>query len=204
VSAVTDRQLPAGAPPAARNTILVGVGAVAVAGTMLMYGMLALWFKFRDAAPLRTARNGKLIRDWLPADIAIPEVVTNTLMITMVVTCVMAQWAVYSAKRNDSSHAGLALVVTSMLGVAAINGQVAVYVQMGIGITDGPYQTMFYAVTGTMLFLLVTGLAFSLATMFRVYAGRVRDYQVVSAHALYWYFLATAFLAMWFVVYVQK
>jgi heme/copper-type cytochrome/quinol oxidase subunit 3 len=116
----------------------------------------------------------------------------------------MAQWAVYSAKRNDSSHAGLALVVTSMLGVAAINGQVAVYVQMGIGITDGPYQTMFYAVTGTMLFLLVTGLAFSLATMFRVYAGRVRDYQVVSAHALYWYFLATAFLAMWFVVYVQK
>lgn len=204
MSAVTDRQLPAGAPPAARNTILVGVGAVAVAGTMLMYGMLAVWFKFRDAAPLRTARNGKLIRDWLPADIAIPEVVTNTLMITMVVTCVMAQWAVYSAKRNDSSHAGLALVVTSMLGVAAINGQVAVYVQMGIGITDGPYQTMFYAVTGTMLFLLVTGLAFSLATMFRVYAGRVRDHQVVSAHALYWYFLATAFLAMWFVVYVQK
>ena len=204
MSAVTDRQLPAGAPPAARNTILVGVGAVAVAGTMLMYGMLALWFKFRDAAPLRSARNGKLIRDWLPADIAIPEVVTNTLMITMVVTCVMAQWAVYSAKRNDSSHAGLALVVSSMLGVAAINGQVAVYVQMGIGIMDGPYQTMFYAVTGTMLFLLVTGLAFSVATMFRVYAGRVRDYQVVSAHALYWYFLATAFLAMWFVVYVQK
>lgn len=204
MSAVTDRQRPAGAPPAARNTILVGVGAVAVAGTMLMYGMLAVWFKFRDAAPLRAAKNGKLIRDWLPADIAIPEVVTNTLMITMVVTCVMAQWAVYSAKRNDSSHAGLALLVTSMLGVAAINGQVAVYVQMGIGIMDGPYQTMFYAVTGTMLFLLVTGLAFSLATMFRVYAGRVRDHQVVSAHALYWYFLATAFLAMWFVVYVQK
>lgn len=204
MSAATDRQLPAGAPPAARNTTLVGVGAVAVAGTMLMYGMLAVWFKFRDAAPLRTAKNGKLIRDWLPADIAIPEVVTNTLMITMVVICVMAQWAVYSAKRNDSSHAGLALVVTSMLGVAAINGQVAVYVQMGIGIMDGPYQTMFYAVTGTMMFLLVTGLAFSVATMFRVYAGRVRDYQVVSAHALYWYFLATAFLAMWFVVYVQK
>ena len=204
MSVVTDRQLPAGAPPAARNTILVGVGAVAVAGTMLMYGMLAVWFKFRDAAPLRAAKNGKLIRDWLPADIAIPEVVTNTLMITMVVTCVMAQWAVYSAKRNDSSHAGLALLVTSMLGIAAINGQVAVYVQMGIGILDGPYQTMFYAVTGTMLFLLVTGLAFSLATMFRVYAGRVRDHQVVSAHALYWYFLATAFLAMWFVVYVQK
>ena len=106
----------------------------------------------------------------------------------------------YSAKRNDASHAGLALIVTSMLGVALINGQAAVYMQMGIGILDGPYQTMFYAVTGTMLFLLVTGLVFSLVTMFRVYAGRVRDYQVVSAHALYWYFLAMTFLAVWFVL----
>ena len=94
--------------------------------------------------------------------------------------------------------------MTSFLGVALINGQAAVYMQMGIGLLDGPYQTMFYAVTGTMLFLLVTGLVFSLTTMFRVYAGRVRDHQVVSAHALYWYFLATTFLAMWFVVYVQK
>ncbi len=204
MSAATDRQLPAGAPPAPRNTILVAAGAAAVAGTMLMYGMLAVWFKFRDAAPLRVAKNGKMIRDWLPADIAIPEVATNTLMITMVVTCVMAQWAVYSAKRHDVSHAGLALVVTSFLGVALINGQAAVYMQMGIGLLDGPYQTMFYAVTGTMLFLLVTGLVFSFTTMFRVYAGRVRDHQVVSAHALYWYFLATTFLAMWFVVYVQK
>ena len=107
MSTPTDRQLPAGAPPAARNTILVAAGAVAVAGTMLMYGMLAMWFKFRDAAPLRAAKNGKMIHDWLPADIAIPEVATNTLMITIVVTCVMAQWAVYSAKRNDASHAGL-------------------------------------------------------------------------------------------------
>ena len=145
-----------------------------------------------------------MIKDWLKKDVAIPEVAATTLMFTFVIACVMAQWAVYSAKRNDASHAGLALIVTSMLGVALINGQAAVYMQMGLGILDGPYQTMFYAVTGTMLFLLVTGLVFSLVTMFRVYAGRVRDYQVVSAHALYWYFLAMTFLAMWFVVYVQK
>ena len=137
MSASADRQLPVGAPPAPRNTILVAAGAVAVAGTMLMYGMLATWFKFRDASPLRVAKNGKMIRDWLPADIAIPEVATNTLMITIVVSCVMAQWAVYSAKRNDPSHAGLALIVTSMLGVALINGQAAVYMQMGIGIQIG-------------------------------------------------------------------
>jgi hypothetical protein len=27
---------------------------------------------------------------------------------------------------------------------------------------------------------------------------------VMSAHALYWYFLTAVFVALWFVVYVQK
>ena len=34
--------------------------------------------------------------------------------------------------------------------------------------------------------------------------GRVRDHELVAAHALYWYVLAVAFAAVWFVVYVTK
>jgi hypothetical protein len=34
--------------------------------------------------------------------------------------------------------------------------------------------------------------------------GRTTDREIVSAHALYWYFLSTMFLALWFVVYVTK
>lgn len=195
----------AAGPTRRTSTVFVATAFVAAGVAALMGGMLAMWLQFRANAPTRVASDGvSLIKDWLKKDVAIPEVAATTMVFTFVIACVMAQWAVYSAKRNDASHAGLALIVTSMLGVALINGQAAVYMQMGIGILDGPYQTMFYAVTGTMLFLLVTGLVFSLVTMFRVYAGRVRDYQVVSAHALYWYFLAMTFLAMWFVVYVQK
>jgi heme/copper-type cytochrome/quinol oxidase subunit 3 len=171
---------------------------------MLMFGMLAMWFKFRDASPLRESARGKMIHDWLPSDIKIPEVITNTMAFTMVIACVMAQWAVYSTRRNDSSHASLALAITSIIGIAAINAQVAVYLQMGMGLTDGPYQTMFYAVTGTMFALLVSGVAFSIVTMFRAVAGRLGDSSVMSAHALYWYFLTAVFVALWFVVYVQK
>jgi len=40
--------------------------------------------------------------------------------------------------------------------------------------------------------------------MFRAAAGRLGDRDVFTAHALYWYFLATVFIALWFVVYVQK
>ncbi|HAG67996.1 MAG: hypothetical protein ABR77_07095 [Acidimicrobiia bacterium BACL6 MAG-120322-bin79] len=204
MSTATSRALPSGASPAPRSSILVATSAVAAAGTMLMFGMLAMWFKFRDASPLRESARGKMIHNWLPADIKIPEVATNTMAFTMVIACVMAQWAVYSTRRNDSSHATVALAITAVIGIAAINAQVAVYLQMEMGLTDGAYQTMFYAVTGTMLALLVTGVAFSVITMFRAVAGRLGDSSVMSAHALYWYFLTAVFIALWFVVYVQK
>ena len=55
-----------------------------------------------------------------------------------------------------------------------------------------------------MLALLVTGVVFSIVAMFRAVAGRLGDSSVMSAHALYWYFLTAVFVALWFVVYVQK
>lgn len=200
----TTRVLPSGASPAPRSSVLVATSAIAASGTMLMFGMLAVWFRFRDASPLRESARGKLIHDWLPAEIKIPEVATNTMAITMVIACVMAQWAVYSARRSDSSHATLALTITAVIGLAVINAQVAVYLQMEMGLTDGAYQTMFYAITGTMMALLITGVVFSVVTMFRAVAGRLEDSSVMSAHALYWYFLTAVFVALWFVVYVQK
>ncbi|MHB1129727.1 MAG: cytochrome c oxidase subunit 3 [Ilumatobacteraceae bacterium] len=195
------------APPrsTARHQILLATAAAGSAALMLMFGMLAIWLRFRDDAPLRGSSNGvKMIRDWLPADIKIPEVATNTMLITLVMICVIAQWAVYATRRSDSSHAYLALAIVAVLGIAAINAQVAVYVQMGMGVRDGKYQTLFYAITGTMTALFVSGVVFSLVALFRALAGRLGDRQVMSAHALYWYVLTVAFSAMWFIVYVQK
>ncbi len=194
-------------PPrqAERNQIRVATAAASSGVLMLMFGMLATWLKFRDAAPLRASTRGtKMLRDWLPAEIKIPEVATNTMLITLVMACIIAQWAAYAARRNDFAHASLALGIVAMLGVAAINAQVAVYLQMQLVLRDGAYQTMFYTVTGSMLALLASGVVYSVVTLFRSLAGRVSDYHVMSAHAMYWYVLTAAFTAMWFVVYVQK
>ena len=187
------------------NQIRVATAAAASAALMLMFGLLATWLKFRDAAPLRASTKGtKMLRDWLPADIKIPEVAANTMLVTLVMACVIAQWAAYAARRNDSAHASLALGIVAMLGVAAINAQVAVYLQMELVLRDGAYQTMFYTVTGSMLALLASGVVYSVVALFRSLAGRVSDFRVMSAHAMYWYVLTAAFTAMWFVVYVQK
>lgn len=197
--------LPAGPQPAPRRQIFVGTGLVAAAGTMLIGGMLSIWLRFRAAAPLRDSSDGlKRIKDWLPADVKIPEVLTNVALVTVVVVCVMAQWAAYSSRRQDSKHTTMALGMTLLLGVALLNSLVAIYPQIEVGLADGAYETMFYAITGTVIALVVGGIAFTLAALFKSSGGRAANTDLMNAHALYWYFLSAAYAAVWFVVFVQK
>jgi cytochrome c oxidase subunit 3 len=163
--------------------------------------MLGLWLRFRDAA--LSQENGT----WVPRKIAIPEVASNIMLFTFVGLCIFAQWAVYSARRDDKSHTALALFLTGLLGLAIINAQAVVWVQMKLPINDGTgsaYGVMFYALTGTFLVLVIIGMVFSFVTAFRYLGGRVSEREIVTAHAMYWYFAAAAFAALWFVVYVTK
>ena len=47
-------------------------------------------------------------------------------------------------------------------------------------------------------------MVFSIVTAFRFLGGRTNDREIVTAHAIYWYFLGVAYAALWFVVYVTK
>ena len=187
------------------SSVFVASAFVAAALAALMGGMLAIWLDFRAKAPTRVATDGvSLIKDWLKKDIAIPEVAANTMMITFVIVCVMAQWAVYAGRRGDKSHTTLALGVTMFTGLALLNVQVALWMQMDIVLRDDAYQTMFYAITGTMFAIIASAVVYSLVAMFRVLAGRIGDHDVLAGHALYWYATFAIFTALWFVVYVQK
>ena len=195
-------------PPApqapARRQVFVATSLAAAAGTTLLGGMLAMWLQFRADAPLRESAKRGMIKDWMPAKIVVPEVATNMMLIGLCVVCVMAQWAVYSAKRNDRTHAGLAFGLTALFGLMVVNAQVYTWTQMCVAVNGGAFHTMFYAITGTMMVLLVSGLVFTAVAAFRYLGGRTKELEVVSANALYWYFLTAAFTALWFVVYVQK
>lgn len=194
------------AGPARRtSTVFVATAFVAAGVAALMGGMLAMWLQFRANAPTRVASDGvSLIKDWLKKDIAIPEVAATTMMITFVIACVMAQWAVYSARRGDKSHTTLALAVTLFTGLAIMNAQVALWMQMDIVLRNDAYETMFYTVTGTMFAVVASAVVYSLVAMFRVLAGRTGDHDVLAGHALYWYAVSGMFATMWFIVYVQK
>jgi heme/copper-type cytochrome/quinol oxidase subunit 3 len=201
---VTAPALAAG-PARRTSTVFVATAFVAAGVAALMGGMLAMWLQFRANAPTRVASDGvSLIKDWLKKDVAIPEVAATTMMFTFVIACVMAQWAVYSARRGDKSHTTLALAVTLFTALAIMNAQVALWMQIDIVLRNDAYETMFYTVTGTMFAVVASAMVYSLVAMFRVLAGRTGDHDVLAGHALYWYAVSGMFATMWFIVYVQK
>jgi heme/copper-type cytochrome/quinol oxidase subunit 3 len=190
--------LPAAAPPAPRRQLLVGTALACVAGSTLIGGMLAVWALLRERFLVATP-DGRF-----PVDYIITEVASNVMLITLWSLCVFAQWAVYAGKRNDRAHAALALGIVGLLGIAFVNGQAFVWYTMGVPIADDYYGALFYAVTGTMTALVVAGLIYTVVASFRALGGRLGEVEVLSAHALYWYFIAAAYSAVWFLVYVTK
>ena len=188
--------LPPAALPAPRRQLFIGTAVACVAATMLMGGMLAIWVLLRE----RVVDGGGRF----PVDYTIPEVATNVMLMTVWALCLFAQWAVYSSTRGDRAHTALALGVTGLLAIAFINAQAFVYVDMGVEINATYYGVLFYAVTGAMLALVVAGLVYSVVAAFRALGGRLGETEILSAHALYWYFIAIAYSAVWFVVYVTK
>jgi len=188
--------LPPGPAPAPRRQIFVGTALACVAGTMLIGGQLAIWALIRD----RTVDAGERF----PATFEIPEVASNVMLMTLYTLCLFAQWTVYSAKRGDRMHVGLSLGIVGLMAIAFINAQAYVYNAMEMPIADGGYPGMFYAITGTMLALVIIGLVFTAVTAFRALGGRSGELELVSSHAMYWYFVAAAFSGVWFLVYVTK
>lgn len=190
--------LPAGPAPAPQRQLFVGTAVACAAGATMFGGMIALYFRFRQAT-LAVPQS-----EWKPAVASVPEVATNNMLIAFLGIFVFAQWAVYAARRDNRAHVGMALGLVALVGIAVINGQAFVYHQMRLGVRDGQYQTMFYALTGTFVAFMIAGLVYTFVTAFRFLGGRTRDREIVSAHAMFWYFLGTVYAVLWFSVYVTK
>jgi heme/copper-type cytochrome/quinol oxidase subunit 3 len=189
--------LPTAAPPEPKRQLFVGTALASAGAVMLMGGMLAVWMRWRD----HSLDN---VGTWIPDDVTVPEVTTNVMLIAFLPLVVFAQWAVYSAKRDDKPHTGVALCLTALVALLLINSQVFTWVEMGVVVSSGTYGVMFYALTGTFTVLVLAGLLFTMVAAFRYLAGRESEHEIISSVALYWYAMAFIFAWLWLIVYVTK
>lgn len=189
--------LAAGPPPAPRHQLTVASVIASMATVMLIGGMLGIWAVKRSSA----IDAGE---SWLPSGITVPEVPTNVMLIAFPALCSFAQWAVWASKRDDKGNTVFALATSAFVALLIINAQAFVWTQMGVAVAEGEYGSMFYALTGTFMALMVAGVLFSLVAMFRYLAGRTRDREILIAHAIFWYAMTAVYAAIWFLVYVTK
>ena len=195
-AATAPLELPSVAAPAPRRQMFVGTAVACVAGSSLVGAMLAVWVLLRERRVTTGAR--------FPLDYIVHEVATNIMLMTIWALSLFAQWAVYAGRRGDRSQTALALGVSGMLAIAFLNAQAFTWSQMAVEVADEYYGALFYAITGTLFVIVTAGLLFTVIAAFRALAGRLTDTDILSAHALFWYWAAAVYTAIWFAVYVTK
>jgi heme/copper-type cytochrome/quinol oxidase subunit 3 len=141
---------------------------------------------------------------WLSVN-DIPLTQPNMQLVTIGMSAVTMQWAVWSIMKDDRYHTYLALGVTLLLGAAFVNQTSFLYNQAGITIVqaEGP---LFYAVTAGHLTMVVAGMIFMLLMGFRTLGGQFSSKMPdgISAAAIFWYAAVALYAVIWFAVYVQK
>lgn len=184
------------APPVLprRRELLFGTGLATAGAVMAMVTLIATYIATRDAAGA----------SWL-ADNDIPLTQPNMQLITLAMSAVTMQWAVWSIARDDRYHAYMALGVTLLLGIAFVNQTTFLYAMAGIEMSqqEGP---LFYGVTAGHLAMVVAGIVFILLMAFRALGGQFSSRQPdgIAAAAVYWYACIGLYALLWFAVYVQK
>jgi heme/copper-type cytochrome/quinol oxidase subunit 3 len=165
---------------------------------MLFAGLLGTYVILREQA-------GGFTRAWVPEAASIPLVPANMALITLLMSSVTVQWAVYAIRRDDRRNAYLAMGLTVLFGVAYINAMAFWIGQLGVGIANSAYSLIVYATLGGHLALTIAALLFAGLTTFRALAGRVtpRHHESLAACTLFWHLtvllaVAVVSVVVWF------
>ncbi len=177
-----------------RRELLFGTAFVTAGVAMALATLIGVYISTRDAAGAA----------WLSTN-EIPLTQPNMQLLTLGMSLITMQWAVYSINKDDRYHTYLALGVTILLGAAFVNQTSFLYSEAGITMAqaEGP---LFYAVTAGHLAMVVAGIIYIALMTLRTFGGQFSSRQPdgISAAALYWYAAAAMYAVIWFAVYVQK
>jgi cytochrome c oxidase subunit 3 len=190
------------APPAAPRrprVLFVGAAFGAVASALVVLATLAVYLQVRADFLASGATT-------LPDDTLLPLTPGGMGMVTLSMSVITVAWAVWALRRNDRTHAYLALGVTLLLGVAFVNSTVYLYQQLALPLTASATGGLLYIVTGAHLVMVVVGLVFVMVMGFQSLGGQLtgRDAEGMSAAALYWYVTVAVYTAIYYGIYITK
>jgi cytochrome c oxidase subunit 3 len=125
----------------------------------------------------------------------------TVLLIISSFTCQMAIWSI---RRDDRAGFVRAIGITLVLGIAFLIGQVYDYSTLGFGISDTPFGTTFYTLTGFHGAHVFGGAVMLSVILYRGLAGQFssRHHDAVEAVSLYWHFVDVVWIVLFSTLYL--
>jgi heme/copper-type cytochrome/quinol oxidase subunit 3 len=199
--AVTTHHDPALAPPPELprpRTLFVGTAFATGAVLMFFAGLIGIYVHER-----RDVLSGG--GEWIPEG-TISLVPGGMMMLTMAMSVVIMQWAVYAIARDDRPNAYLAFAITGLFGVSVIVQTVYLYKQMGLVIDDSVAALLIYVITGAHLAMLIAAMVFVGLMAFRAMAGQFSSRQTdgIASAALFWHATVAVYAVIYYAIYITK
>jgi len=160
---------------------------------MFFAAFFAAFFTIKDNEPV-----------WPPPGIHLENKVASILTAILILSSVTVQIAVRSMRSGAKSRATLWLGITIALGVTFLALQVYDYSQLGFGLKDGPFGTLFYVMTGLHMAHVFGGVVFLALVFSQVLRGRLSSehHDPLSAGAIYWDFVDVVWICLFIVFYI--
>ena len=126
------------------------------------------------------------------------------LTIILVISSLTCQMGVWAIRRDDRTGLTRAIGVTLVLGIVFLIGQAYDYATLGFGLSDTPFGTTFYTLTGFHGAHVFGGAVMLSVILYRGLAGQFssRHHDAVEAVSLYWHFVDVVWIALFSTLYI--
>ena len=130
--------------------------------------------------------------------------IATILTVILIVSSVCVQMAVRSTRVGASRRRPAVLGITIALGIAFLGLQLYDYSQLGFGLKDGVFGTLFYVMTGIHMAHVVGGVVFLALVFGQMTRGRLTPerHDPLAAGAIYWDFVDVVWICLFTVFYL--
>lgn len=188
------------APIARPRVLMVGTAFAVAALLMTFAGLIGIYLSERSA----TILSGNA---WIPDGVVIPLNQPNVMLFALLSSSITIQWAVDAVRRDDRQQAYLALGITVVFGLAVVNMAAYLYSVMGLDMSVASITpVLIYTITGLHVVVLLGAIVFVGLMAFRALGGQYtsRQYDGLSAAALFWHAQVIVFVGIWYAIYITK
>lgn len=165
---------------------------------MFFAGLFAAYFNARALSPVWPPPGNPAFD--LTKDIPL----MGPMTLVLVASSFTCQWGVRSIQRGDRRGLTRAIAVTVALGIVFLLGSLYDYMTIGFVISDGPFGSTFYTLTGFHAFHVLAGAIMLSVILFRSSQGQfsARHHDAVEAVSLYWHFVDVVWICLFSLLFL--